>query len=141
MTRVVRPDERGMITLWVLGLTIAIMFLGGLSLDLWRAIAVRREISVMADASAAAGANGLDEGALRGGQLVLDEARVRSLVGAELAQYPGATRVDATEVEVTGTRVTVSLQERVHFSLLGIFMGGGHFTVSADASAEPREIP
>ena len=75
-----------MITLWVLGLTIAVMFLGGLGLDFWRAIAVRREVSAMADAAATAGANGLDENALRGGELQLDDARVRQLVAAELAR-------------------------------------------------------
>jgi len=37
--------EHGTVTLWVLGLCIALMFLGGLSLDLWRAVAVRREMS------------------------------------------------------------------------------------------------
>ena len=67
-----------MITLWVLGLTVAVMFLGGLGLDLWRAIAVRREVSVMADAAATAGANGLDDPRLRGGGLQLDDARVRA---------------------------------------------------------------
>ena len=68
-------DERGTITLWVLGLCIALMFLGGLSLDLWRAVAVRRELSSMADTAATAGANGVDEGALRAGTLQLDPDR------------------------------------------------------------------
>jgi hypothetical protein len=134
-------DQHGMITLWVLGLTIAVMFLGGLGLDLWRAVAVRREVSVMADAGAAAGANGLDEGALRGDELRLDEPRVRELVAAELSDYPGARRLDGAEVTVVGARVTVSLREHVRFSLLGIFMGGGQFVVQASASAEPRESP
>ena len=73
-----RPRSRastGMITLWVLGLAVAVLFLGGIGLDFWRAIAVRREVSVMADAAATAGANGLDESALRGGRL---RARRRS---------------------------------------------------------------
>ena len=82
-----------MITLWILGLTISVMFLGGLGLDLWRAIAVRREVSVMADAAATAGANGLDESALRGGRLRLDDGRVRQLVATELARVSGARRL------------------------------------------------
>ena len=49
-----RADERGTITLWVLGLCISLMFLGGLSLDLWRAVADRRELSSMADTAATA---------------------------------------------------------------------------------------
>jgi len=134
-------DQHGMITLWILGLVIAVMFLGGLGLDLWRAIAVRREVSTMADAAATAGANGLDENALRGDALQLDDARVRQLVAAELAEYPNARRLDADVVTVAGLRVSVSLRETVRFSLLGILMGGGRFVVQATATAEPREVP
>ena len=42
---------------------------------------------------------------------------------------------------VAGARVTVTLRDHVHFSLLGIFMGGGQFAVQASATAEPREVP
>lgn len=133
--------EHGMITLWVLGLSVAVLFLGGIGLDFWRAIAVRRQVSVMADAAATAGANGLDEAVLRGGRLQLDEARVRQLVASELAEYPEARKLRDGNVEVVGDRVIVTLTEDVNFSLLGIFMGGGHFTVQAHAIAEPREIP
>src|SRR5438128_12171130 len=38
-----RVDEHGTTTLWVLGLCISLLFLGGLSLDLWRAVADRRQ--------------------------------------------------------------------------------------------------
>ena len=84
-----------MITLWVLGLTISVMFLGGLGVDLWRAIAVRREVSTMADAAATAGANGLDESALRGGRLELDDSRVRAL-GRRRARAVSRTRADSS---------------------------------------------
>ena len=65
-------DERGTMTLWVLGLCIAVLFLGGLSLDLWRVITVRRSLVAMADTGATAGANGLDQGCVAGGVLHLD---------------------------------------------------------------------
>jgi Flp pilus assembly protein TadG len=130
-----------MITLWILGLTISIMFLGGIGVDLWRAIAVRREVSTMADAAASAGANGLDESALRGGTLSLDASRVRQLVDAELAEYPGSPKLIAEEVTVVGAQVNVTLRENVPFSLLGIFMGRGKFVVQASATAQPQEIP
>ena len=42
---------------------------------------------------------------------------------------------------IAGVRVNVTLRETVHFSLLGIFMGGGQFVVQASATAEPHEIP
>ena len=136
-----RRDERGTITLWVLGLTVAVLFLSGLGVDLWHAIAMRREVSLMADTAATAGANGLDESALRGGRLQLDDGRVRALVAAQLAQYPGSARLVDEEVTTNGVRVAVVLRERVRFSLLGIFMPGEEFTVQATATAEPREIP
>jgi hypothetical protein len=134
-------DERGMITLWVLGLAVAVLFLGGIGLDFWRAIAVRREVSVMADAAATAGANGLDEGALRADVLQLDEARVRGLVADQLAEYPESRKLELARVEVVGGQVVVTLREQVDFSLLGIFMGRGHFTVQASATAAPQEVP
>ena len=137
-----RPrDQRGIITLWVLGLAVAVLFLGGIGLDFWRAIAVRREVSVMADAAATAGANGLDESALRGGRLRLDETRVRQLVVSQLSEYPGARKLRSQSVTIVDGQVVVTLREDVHFSLLGIFMGGGQFTVQARAVAEPQEIP
>jgi len=136
-----RCDQRGTITIWVLGLTVAVLFLSGLGVDLWHAIAVRREVSLMADTAASAGANGLDQSALRGGRLRLDGDRVRALVDAQLSQYPASARLASEQVSVDGVRVTVVLRERVRFSLLGIFMGPGDFTVQASATAEPEEIP
>jgi hypothetical protein len=133
-------EERGFITLWVLGLTVAVLFIGGLGVDLWRAIAVRREVSAMADAAATAGANGLDESALRGGRLQLDDERVRRLVATELNEYPATPRLDGAAVTTNGTQVTVVLRERVDFSLLGIFMPGEEFVVQARATAEARVV-
>jgi|tagenome__1003787_1003787.scaffolds.fasta_scaffold20983747_6 hypothetical protein len=134
-------DERGMITLWVLGLTVAVLFLGGIGVDFWRAIAVRREVAAMADAAATAGANGLDESVLRGGGLRLDDGRARALVAAELAENPDAVRLSGEDVTVNGAQITVTLRERVNFSLLGLFMHGGRFVVQARATAQPQEIP
>ena len=132
-------DERGTITLWVLGLCIALMFLGGLSLDLWRAVAVRRELSSTADTAATAAANGVDEGALRAGTLQLDPDRARGIAQASIEEN-GRT-LDGAVVEVVGNRVTVTLRDHVPFSLLGIFMGGRKFDIEVHASAEPAERP
>jgi hypothetical protein len=128
-------------TLWVLGLCIAVLFLGGLSLDLWRVIATRRSLVAMADAGATAGANGLDTGALRRGVLLLDPVLVRAEAGEALRQQSGWPAVDAADVEVGAARVTVTLQARVDFTLLGIFVHGDPVEVQASASAEPRVQP
>jgi type II secretory pathway component PulM len=134
-------DERGTVTLWVLGLCVAVMFLGGIGLDLWRAIAVRRELSAMADAAATAAANGVDEAALRAGTVHLDDARVRELAYQSLATSPRAASLDAQEVDLAGDRVTVILRDDVPFALLRIFMGGDRFEVRVHATAEPRLVP
>lgn len=131
--------EHGTVTLWVLGMCVAVLFLAGLSLDLWRAVSVRRELSSMADAAATAGANGVDERSLRDGVVRIDPLRARMIAGDTLRQY-GRT-VDAARVETADDSVTVTLRDRVRFSLLGIFMGGGHFDVEVHASASPVERP
>jgi len=133
--------ERGSITLWVLGLCVALLFLGGLSLDLWRAAGNRHELAAMADAAATAAANGVDVQQLRAGNLVLDPARARRLALATLSTYPHARALDAVTVEVHGTTVTVTLADHVAFSLLGVFMPGHRFDVVVHASAAPREQP
>jgi Flp pilus assembly protein TadG len=132
-------DERGTITLWVLGLAISLMFLGGLSLDLWRAVADRRELSSMADTAATAAANGIDLEALRAGTLRLDPERARAIALASLAEDPHHDALDAIDIEIDGNRVTVSLRDHVRFSLLGIFMHGQSFEIQVHASAEPEE--
>jgi len=130
-------------TLWVLGLCICVMFLGGLSLDLWRVIAVRRSLVAMADAGATAGANGLDTAALRRGDLVLDPLLVRAEAGDALRDQSGWHAVDAVAIDVAAApaRVTVTLRAKVDFTLLGIFVHGDPVEVQASASAEPRVEP
>jgi type II secretory pathway component PulM len=133
--------ERGTITLWVLGLCIALMFLGGLSLDLWRAVAARRQLSAMADAAATAGANGVDVDQLRAGTVHVTPERARALASDALERTSGAHTVDAARVDVDGNRVTVTLRDHVDFSLLGIFLGGRHFDIEVHATSEPNERP
>ena len=134
-----RMDARGTVTLWILGLCISLMFLGGLSVDLWRAVADRRELSSMADTAATAAANGVDVEALRAGTLRLDPARARAIAVASLAENAHAGSLDGIVVEIVGNRVTVTLRDHVNFSLLGVFMGGRHFDIQVHAAAEPEE--
>ena len=82
----VMRDERGTALLWVLGLCVAVLFLGGLGLDLWRGIAVRRELSAMADSAATAAANGVDEERLRAGEVILDPLRVEAIAAETLGR-------------------------------------------------------
>jgi len=117
------------------------MFLGGLSLDLWRAVADRRQLSSMADTAATAAANGVDVAALRAGTLQLDPVRARGIALESIREDPHGAALDAVDIEIVGNRVTVTLSDHVPFSLLGIFMGGQHFDIQAHASAQPEERP
>jgi Flp pilus assembly protein TadG len=134
-------DERGTVTLWVLGLCISLMFLGGLGLDLWRAVAERRQLSSMADSAATAAANGVDVDALRAGTLRLDSRRVRAIARETLDRDGHTASLDAVDVGVDGNQVTVVLRDHVNFSLLGIFLGGRHFDIQVRAAAAPEERP
>jgi len=136
-----RRDERGTMTLWVLGLCVIVMFLGGLSVDLWRVITVRRSLVAMADAGATAGANGLSQNALRDNRLVLDPRLARSEAGDALAAQSGWPAVDDADIDVAPAQVTVTLRAKVHFTLLGIFVHGDPIEVHASATAEPRVEP
>ncbi len=131
--------ERGTVTLWVLGLCIGLMFLAGCSLDLWRAVAARRELSAMADAAATAGANGLDESAARNGTIVLDPNRARELARDSLTSGPRPPSLDNEGIDTTPDRIVVTLHGHVGFSLLGIFMHGQRFEIEVHASAAPQE--
>jgi Flp pilus assembly protein TadG len=133
--------EDGTTTIWMLGLCVAVLFLGGLSLDLWRTVAVRRELSGMADAAATAAANGLDETQLRAGTVQLDAARARAIANEILARDDRASELTDASIDVTGNRVVVTLVDDVPFSLLSIFAGGDAFTVSATAEATPQLRP
>jgi len=133
--------EPGTVTLWVLGLCVSLMFLGGLGVDLWRAVAERRQLSSMADSAATAAANGVDVDVLRAGTLQLDPERARSIAHATLDRDPHTSELDAVDVGVDGNQVTVDLRDHVNFSLLGIFLGGQHFDIEVRASAAPEERP
>jgi hypothetical protein len=136
-------DERGTVTLWVLGLCLCVLFLGGLSLDLWRGIALRRELQSMADASAIAGADGLDEASLRDGGARLDPARVQRYADDALGAQSGAAKVDDADVTLdpAANQVVVHLRGHVRVSLLGVFLGDQRFDVAVSATAEPRREP
>ena len=130
--------EEGTMMLWVLGLCVSVLFLGGLSVDLWRVIAVRRDLATMADGAAAAGADGIDEESLRTGEVSLDPDLARRLSREHLGEQSDAGIIDDVEVGVTASKVVVTVRSEVPFTLLGVFLDGGAFAVTVTADAEPR---
>ena len=138
MTR--RSDERGTVTLWVLGLCLMMLFMGGIPLDLWRAFSERRALAGMVDAAAVAGASGIDASAFRStGSVRLDPDASQALAWESLhGQEDTRSLVDAA-VEATTQHVTVTAVGKVDFTLLRIFLSGQEpFRITVRATAEPR---
>lgn len=131
-------DEQGWATVWVLGLCLLTLGLGGISVDLGRALGHRRALVSAVDAAAAAGTSGLDERAIRAGlPLRLDPTRARALALANLARQT-EIRVTDAEVAVEGDTVTVTARSTIDLSLVRVLMAGQTLDVAVTATAHPR---
>lgn len=116
-------EERGSITLWMLGLCLLVMTLGGLAVDLWRGLADRRGLQDLADATAFAAASGIDEAHFRStGEVRLDPARARQLGRRSLAGQAEADVVRGLRIQVSpdGRSVVVVADGTVPLTLLGL---------------------
>ena len=146
------PREQGFITIWLLGLCVALLFLGGISLDLWRSFSARRALASIADAAAIAGASGIDQARFdSANQLVLDPGLARSLAldsfrsQSSQAGHSGGSVTDEPRIDVTPDRITVTVTGTVDYTLLRIFLDSGAkrgsrngaFTITVDATAAP----
>ena len=144
-----RRDERGSFTLWVLGLCMIMLMVGGVSIDLWRAFAGRRALAAMADAAAVAGASALDENAFRETgaiQLQIDPdpggnptAFDRATANLD-AQSDRDEVVGDPQIEADADEIRVTLAGEIDFTLVRLFAGGDSFTVQVTATAEPRRL-
>ncbi len=135
-------NDRGSITLWVLGLTIMVLFLGGISLDLWRAFEVRQDLAAMADSAANAGASRVDSDAYRDtGVLELDGPAAVAAANANLDGQQDSGRITNRSIGTNGAVLTVRLEGEVGFTLLRIVLGAGSVPVSATGSAEALPAP
>lgn len=139
-----RPrDQRGSITLWVLGLCMMMVFIGGISLDLWRAFSERRALAGVVDAAAVAGSNGIDVPYFRAtSQLRLDPPLAERLAGENLAAQSDTRALVDADALATTAEVTVTAKGRVDFTLLRVFMPAEEpFAVTVRATADPRRSP
>lgn len=110
-------------TLWLLGLSLVLLTLGGLGVDLWRGFAERRALVDVADAAAFAAASGIDEALFRAtGEVRLDPGRARSLAGRSIASQPdaGALTSSAVAVAPDGRAVVVTVRGQVPLTLLAL---------------------
>lgn len=134
--------QRGSITLWLLGLALMLLPLGGLALDLGRSFSERRTLAAAADAAALSGAGALDEARYRAdGTVMLDpvlaEQRVRRSLDSQLDR--GALR--DVRVHADEGQVTVELEGVVDLTLLQLVHGGAPFPVRVAATARPHLRP
>jgi Flp pilus assembly protein TadG len=133
-------DDRGQATIWVLALCVILLAFGGISLDLSRAFSAWRSLAATADASAPAGASGIDEGAFRatGGDTVqLDPALAEERAYSSLATQDDDTEITGYQASATTEEVTVVVHGRVDFTLLRLLPGDDAIAVTVTASATP----
>jgi Flp pilus assembly protein TadG len=119
-------SERGSITFWVLGLSIAVLFLGGISVDLWRVMSDRRELAAVADSAAAAGASAIDVDHWRDtGEIRLLNDGAIDLAQRVVAQHGVAGDLSGPiGVTVAGDSVQVTMTREVELTLLRILSTG-----------------
>ena len=135
--------DRGTVTIWVLGLCVGLMFLGGFGLDLWRAFTERRVLAGMADGAVVAGATAIDGVVWRAtGDLELDvdaaDARARAYLNAHASWNPSITET----ISVVPGGIEVILETEVEFTLLRILIDTeDQFDVSVNAFATPIASP
>jgi Flp pilus assembly protein TadG len=132
-------SERGTVTIWVLGLCVMMLLLGGLSLDLWRAYSERRALASAADAAAVAGAAAIDLDAFRANndvRLRPDQAEARAR--ASLTNQLDRQALSRARVHATHRQVVVDAQGTVDFTLLNLLDPRGQFDIEVSATAEPH---
>lgn len=115
--------DRGSVQLFMLGLGVAILLLGGISFDLWRLIGERRELAALADSAAIAATSGIDADFFRDqGVSRLDPALVDLQIEGVLGQQPSPTLEGLSAPHVTldtsGCDVTVRFERAFDFVLL-----------------------
>ena len=129
-------DERGSVTLWILGLCMVVLAVGGISLDLWRAFSGFRELATVADAAAIAGASGVDTDQFRlDGTVQLDPAQAASLAVTVL----GEEGIDSSNylVSPSPAAITVEVSGDIPFILLRLLVPDEGIRLTAAATSVP----
>lgn len=125
-----KRDESGMVTAFVVVMTMALLLMAGLVFDGGMGIAAKRRAINEAEAAARSGAQALDVSAYRSTGI--------STLDAEGARRAAQSYIDATgdtgEIVIEGDRITVTVHHQRSTSILGI-AGVGTMTVSGTGSA------
>lgn len=116
-------EERGSTTLWVLALSLLMLMIGGIGLDLWRALADQRALAGMADAAAVAAASGVDvdhyreTGEIRLAEDLATDLAAR-LIAAQCSSSGACLGNGQATIRVDGTSAVVELRRPFRLSLL-----------------------
>ncbi len=135
-----RAGEHGFVTVWILGLCVTLLVLGGISIDLWRAFGERRSLVAAADSAARSGASAIDPAVRRDtGVLRIDPDLAAARARASLRGVNGLEVTGTPDVTVTGNRVTVVVRGRFELGFLDLLDPQGPVTITVTATAEPHE--
>lgn len=127
-----RRDEQGTATAFVVGMAITLLAVAGLVVDGGNALNARMKLADDTEQAARAGAQQIDEVALRTtGDVRLDEAAARTAAGQFISRF-GYSRAG---VDVDVDEVTVGATDTVDTVLLSL-IGVGSFNIRAEATAE-----
>lgn len=133
--------ERGSITLWMVGMVMVVLAVGGIAIDLWRGVAVHRNVASVVDSAAVAAGSGIDEERWRlDGVLILDSDRVRQQVAAARAAHDDPAIVLEVVTAADGSEAIVTGRTAVDLTLLGLLTDGA-IEVSARATVSPVLSP
>lgn len=138
-----RSDDRGSVTIWMLGLCFVLLAFGGLALDFWRGLALQRELAAIADSAAIAAASGIDEERYRStGEVVLHPDRARALAIASIGFQSVEPDEELVVFDASGTSVTVQVAASLELGLLALLIDDSEpLLVRASASATPELVP
>ena len=129
-------------TLWLLGLAVLLLPLGGLGLDLSRAFSERRALAAAADVAALAAAGALDEVRYRrDGTVALDPALAAARARESLDAQLDRAALDTVSVRADERSVTVTVEGSVDLTLLRLVRGGEPFRVRVSSRASPHLRP
>lgn len=123
--RRLRRCDGGFLTIWILGLCLLVLTIGGVSLDLWRVFSERQALAGLVDAAAVSGAAGVDSASARVGTVRLDaaEATRRAQASIDAQQDRGSLVSSSIVVSQGGSQITVEADGQVRLILLGLLVG------------------
>ena len=127
-----RPDDRGMVTAFVIVFAVALLAMSGLVVDGGRMLAEARLVDNLADSAARAGAQAIDEELVRQGAItILDRDGAVAAACTFLERSERSCSGPGTDVDVDGNTVTVRIEGQIDLLLLP----GTSKTVSAQGTA------